>query len=152
MKKIVIIILVIVIAITSIVFAKYVEYSKQKNEVEIINKEYLAYRNSDIQINTIVSLMGKAIEQNKKNNIKQDENKIFAENDTNSIKIYMEVESSDQTRIVRIPMEELILGEKAGTEKVELSFSTSIFRITDVQYHKKTGQVKQIVFTEKTIK
>ena len=67
MKKLVIIILVIVIAITSIVFAKYVEYSKQKNEVEIINKEYLAYRNSDIQINTKVSLMGKAIKKKKKN-------------------------------------------------------------------------------------
>ena len=66
MRKILVIILAIVIMITSIFLAKYIEYAKNKNNVENINKEYLAYENKNIQINTIVSLMNKAIEQNKK--------------------------------------------------------------------------------------
>jgi len=130
----------------AVFFAKYVEYSKQRVNVEKINKEYLAYNNSKIQINTIVSLMGKAIEQNKHNNIKQDEKMIFVENDTNSIKLYLEVDSSSGDNMVRIPMEELILSKVAGPEKVENAFSDLLFETTDVQYHKKTGQVKQVVF------
>lgn len=145
MKKIVIILFVIVIVITSAIFAKYVEYSKNKTEIQKINKEFTAYENNNVQINTIVSLMNKAIQKNTDNNISQDENKKFIENDTNSIKIYLEIKSRNSI----IPMEELILSEKAGIEKVEYAFSDLIFEITNVEYHKKTGQVKKVIFTAK---
>lgn len=46
-------------------------------------------------------------------------------------------------------MEELILNEKAGIEKVEYAFSDLTFTITNIQYHKKSGQVKSITFTQK---
>lgn len=148
MKKIIIIISVIVIAIISCVYVKYLDYSKTVRETKSINNEFLAYRNSKIRISKVISLMGKAIELNKNNGIKQDENKLFSENDTNSIKIYLEVKSSDETKIVTIPMEELILGEKAGPTKVEKAFNDSLFETTDIQYHKKTKQVSKIVFKE----
>ena len=149
MRKILILVIISVITITSIVFVKFAEYSKMKTEVNKINKEYLAYQNSNIQINTIVSLMNKAIEQNKKNNISQNEDKTFNENDTNSIKLYIETKSSDGKQMVKIPMENLILNDKIGVEKVEYAFSDLLFETKDVEYHKKTGQVKQVVFTEK---
>lgn len=149
MKKIVIIILVVVITITSIVLAKYVEYSKNKNNIENINKEYLAYENKNIQINTIVSLMNKAIEQNKKNKVAQNEDKAFVENDNNSIKIYIETKSNSKSDMVKISMEELILNDKIGVEKVEYAFSDLIFEITDVKYHEKNGQIKEVTFTSK---
>lgn len=149
MKKTFILIIVAVVVITTIIFSKYVEYSNQKTEIKKINKEFLAYQNSSVQINTVVSLMNKAISQNKKNNIEQDANKLFKENNTNSIKIYLETTSSDGKTKVQIPMEDLILGEKAGAEKVEYAFSDLLFNITDVEYHEKTGQVSKIVFTVK---
>ena len=149
MKKTFILIIVAVVVITTIIFSKYVEYSNQKTEIKKINKEFLAYQNSSVQINTVVSLMNKAISQNQKNNIEQDANKLFKENNTNSIKIYLETTSSDGKTKVQIPMEGLILGEKAGAEKVEYAFSDLLFNITDVEYHEKTGQVSKIVFTVK---
>lgn len=149
MKKTFILIIVAVVVITTIIFSKYVEYSNQKTEIKKINKEFLAYQNSSVQINTVVSLMNKAISQNQKNNIEQDANKLFKENNTNSIKIYLETTSSDGKTKVQIPMEDLILGEKAGAEKVEYAFSDLLFNITDVEYHEKTGQVSKIVFTVK---
>ena len=108
MKKIIIIISVIVIAIISCVYVKYLDYSKTVRETKSINNEFLAYRNSKIRISKVISLMGKAIELNKNNGIKQDENKLFSENDTNSIKIYLEVKSSDEKKIVTIQMEEMM--------------------------------------------
>ncbi len=147
MKKILILIIVISITLVSIVFVKYADYSRKKTQIKSINNEYLAYQNSDIKINTIVSLMNKAIEQNKKNNIEQDENNEFKENDTDSIKIYLKTESNNET--VKIPMERLILNEKAGVEKVEYAFSDLIFKAVDIEYHSKTGQIKSVTFEQK---
>ena len=153
MKKTFILICISTLVIISCVFAKYVEYSRKQNEIQKINKEFLLYQNSDIKINTIVSIMNKAIQLNKTNKI-QDvlkeiyDNKIFIENETNSLKIYLETKSSEDENL-KIPMEELILNEKAGIEKVEYAFSDLTFTITNIQYHKKSGQVKSITFTQK---
>lgn len=149
MKKILIIIIIFVIAVVSCVFAKYTEYSKNKTEIQNINKDFLRYQNSTVQINTIISLMNKAIELNKNNNIPQNDNLEFIENDTNSIKIYLETQSSDSEELVQIPMEKLILNEKAGSEKVMYAFSDAKFEITEKEYHKKTNQIKKLVFSEK---
>lgn len=145
MRKTLYMILIPVIVIICIVSAKYVEYAKNKAEIRNLNKEFTAYENKNLQINTVVTLMNKAIQKNIENKIIQNENKYFQDNDTNSIKIYLEIKSRDSV----IPMEELILGEKAGIEKVEFAFSDLLFEITDVEFHKKTGQVKKIIFTAK---
>lgn len=148
MKKTFILICVSTLVIISCVFAKYIEYSSKQNEIQKINKEFLLYKNSDVQINTIVSIMNKAIQENKINKIQQDSKKIFIENETNSIKVYLETKSAEDEK-VKIPMEELILNEKAGIEKVEYAFSDLSFTMTDIQYHKKSGQVRSITFTQK---
>lgn len=148
MKKILIIITIFVISIVSIVFMKYTEYTKNQKKILNFNKEFLIYENSTVQINNIVTLMNKAIAKNTENNIQQDEKKLFKENDTNSIKIYIETKSS-KDEIVQIPMEELMLNEKTGPEKVEYAFSDLKFEMTQKEYHKKTGQIKKIIFTVK---
>lgn len=145
MRKTIYLILIPVIIIVSIVLGNYIEYSKNKTEIANLNKEFSAYENEKIQINTVVTLMNKAIQKNIENQITQNENKIFQENDTNSIKIYLEIKSRNSI----IPMEDLILHQKAGTEKVEYAFSDLLFEITDIEYHQKTGQVKKIIFTAK---
>lgn len=149
MKKTLILISILVIAVVSCTFAKYTEYSKNKAEIQNINNEFLHYQNSTVQINTIISLMNKAIELNKNNNISQNENLEFIENETNSIKIYLEAMSSNNEELVQIPMEKLMLNEKAGSEKVMLAFSDTKFEMTEKEYHQKTNQIKKIVFSEK---
>ncbi len=142
-KSSIIILMVALIAIISIVFANYVEYRNKKNEIKKFNDEFTIYENSEVQINTLITLMNRAIEENKKNNITQDEQNMFLENDENSIKVFLEIKS----RGSMIPMEDLILGEKAGIEKVSYAFSDMNFKITNIEYHQKTGQVKKIIFT-----
>lgn len=145
MKKILIIIIVAVITVVAVFTGKYIELSKQKSEVKKINNEFLAYQKSIVKINKIVTLMNRAIDINNKNNIEKDENGIYEENNTNSIKVYLKVKSSDS----KMEMERLMLNDKAGVEKVEYAFSDLIFEMTNVEYHKKTGQVKSITFEEK---
>ena len=89
------------------------------------------------------------IEQNKKNKVVQNDDKVFVENDNNSIKIYIEARPNSKSDMVKISMEELILNDKIGVEKVEYAFSDLIFEITDVKYHEKNGQIKEITFTSK---
>ncbi len=148
MKKIFILIIIIVMSIVMIMFAKYSEFTHSQNKIKSINKEFLAYEESTIQINKIVTLMNRAIVLNRSNNIRQNENKIFEENDTNSIKIYLETKSTKDEVLVKVPMEELILSNKSSIEKVEYAFADVKFKMTEKEYHKKTGQIKKIVFTE----
>ncbi len=143
MKKIVVSIIIIVIVIISIMFANYIEYTQNKTKIANLNKEFTIYQENDFQINTVVTLMNKAIQKNKDNNINQDDKNYFIENDTNSIKVFLEIKSRNSL----IPMEDLILSEKAGTEKVEYAFSDLLFRITKIEYHQKTGQIKNIIIT-----
>lgn len=145
MKKTFIIIIIIVITIIAIIFAKYVEYSKNKTKVDRINKEFLAYQKSIVQINTIVSLTNRAIDINNKNKVEKTDDYAFIENDENSIKIYLKIESNEST----IEMEKLMLNPKGGAEKVEYAFSDLLFEITNIEYHKKTGQIKSVLFEER---
>lgn len=148
MKKIIILSIIIVMSIVMIMFAKYSEYMQNQNKIVNINKEFLAYEESTVQINKIITLMNRAIQLNRTNNVKQNENKIFEENDTNSIKIYLETKSSKSEELVKVPMEDLMLSNKSSSEKVEYAFSETKFKMTEKEYHPKTGQVKKIVFTE----
>ncbi len=144
MKRIIICILVIVISIVSIVFVHYIEYSKQKSEIKKINNEFLKYQKSIVRINEIVSLTNRAINLNNRNNVKLTDEDNYIENDTNSIKVYLKLNSLDQ----KIEMEKLILNKQGGSENVEYAFSDLIFEIKDVKYHK-NGQIKSILFVER---
>ncbi len=146
MKKniaIICIILIIVIASMCMIFANYTSYKENQRKVQNINNEFLKYEKSIVQINTIVTAMNRAIQNNQDNKISKNDDGEYIENDTNSIKIFLEIKS----REIVIPMEKLILGEKAGIEKTSYAFSDMLFQITNIEYHEKTGQVKKVIFT-----
>lgn len=145
MKKIIILILIIVTVAISIIFVNYTEYRTKKSQVNNINKEFTVYENNVMQISSVITIMNKAIQLNTENNIQKDENDFFIENETNSIKVFLEIKSRGSI----IPMEDLILGKKAGIEKVSFAFSDMLFQIDRIEYHEKTGQVKKIIILAK---
>lgn len=145
MKKIIILILIIVTVAISIIFVNYTEYRTKKSQVNNINKEFTVYENNVMQISSVITIMNKAIQLNTENNIQKDENDFFIENETNSIKVFLEIKSRESV----IPMEDLILGKKAGIEKVSFAFSDMLFQIDKIEYHEKTGQVKKIIILAK---
>ncbi len=73
--------------------------------------------------------MNKAIAKIQKIILSKMKKKYSMKNDTNSIKIYIETKSS-KDELVQIPMEELMLNEKTGPEKVEYAFSDLKFKMT----------------------
>lgn len=145
MKKIIILIIIAVIIVISVVFANYVEYMENETQIMNTNQEFTRYQDTTLQINTVITLMNKAIQENTENNISKDENNFFIENDTNSIKVFLEIKSRGSL----IPMEDLILGKKAGIEKVNYAFSDMLFKISKIEYHEKTGQVKKVIIQAK---
>lgn len=145
MKKIIILILIAVTIAISMIFVNYTEYRNKLAQVNKINKEFTVYENNIIQISTVITIMNKAIQLNTENDIQKDENNFFIENETNSIKVFLEIKSRGSV----IPMEDLILGKKAGIEKVSFAFSDMLFQIGKIEYHEKTGQVKKITILAK---
>ena len=75
--------------------------------------------------------MNKAIQYNIDNKVQQDEKNAFIENDTNSIKIYIDL-SIEQ---ITVPMERLLLNQSSSNraEKVEFAFNDSLFILTNVE-------------------
>ena len=146
MKKLISIIFIVVIIIIIIVFVKYKEEQRVLKDIKKINNEFIIYEGRKIQINTLNTLMNKAIQYNYDNNIEQDGKGNFLENDTNSIKIYVELPIDNTT----VSMERLLINKNqtGRTEKVEFAFSESLFEIKNIEYHNKTKQIKSITFVE----
>lgn len=146
MKKIIAFLIIIALIVVCITFVRYSELKRIKQKVDGINSEFLVYEGRKIQINTLNTLMNKAIQYNYDNNVAQDEKNVFIENEENSIKIYIEL-SLEQTTVT---MERLLLNKDPSNrpEKVELAFGDTLFMMSDVQYHQKTGQIKSITFKE----
>lgn len=146
MKKLIPIFIIITIIVCSILFVRNNQLKKSKLEIEKFNNEYLIYENKTIQINTLNTLMNKAVQYNLDNNIEQDEKGAFIENDTNSLKIYIELPKEEMT----VSMERLLINKNdtsGRTEKVEFAFSESLFKIKSIDYHK-NKRIKSITFIE----
>ena len=86
MKKIAIFFFIIIIIVVGIAYM-YLNYKAQYNEVKKENKEFESYYNQEIYGNDLTTIINKAIDNNKLNQVKQDENKNYINDDKNSINI-----------------------------------------------------------------
>lgn len=142
MKKNIFFVILFLIIVVSVILVNYFDNVKTKREIIRENSEYTQYEKANIKINDLITLMNKAIDTNRKNNIETDEKGEFLENDTNSIKVYLEIESRGSV----IPMEALLLSDVSTIDKVEKLFSDMFFKCNQIEYHEKTGRIKKIVF------
>lgn len=142
MKKGVFYIILIVFILFSFFLVNYIKNKTNREKIILENNKYIEENGKTVQINSVVTVMNRAIESNIQNDISKDEKGLFIENDTNSIKVYLEIESRDAI----IPMEDLLLSEKGGANKVLKVFPDLFFEYKNIEYHKKTGRIKKIVF------
>ena len=137
MKKYIIAILILsAIAISSVLVA-YNEYKYNIKDLENYNNEFTKYKDTEIAGTEIATILNKAVNYNEQNNIKKDEQGMYIENDENSIKIDIYIKDNDTT----YSMEKIY---NMGVEKFINSFSLETFKITETQYHNKTGKIKYI--------
>ncbi len=141
MKKIIICILSIFLIIICIV--GYSVYSKNENtaQISVDNKTYESYYNKEVLGTDIISIINKATDSNKKNDIKMGKDGNYIEDEKNSIRIEIKFKELDKV----ITMERI---NNVGIEKFWSNYGALSFKCTKIEYHEKTHRVKYMYFEE----
>ena len=141
MKKIIICILSIFLIIICIVV--YGVYQKNENtaQIGVDNKTYESYNNKEVLGTDIISIINKATDSNKKNDIKIGEDGNYIDNGKNSIRIEIKFLGLDKV----ITMERI---NNVGIEKFWSNYGALSFKCTKIEYHEKTHRVKYMYFEE----
>ena len=105
------------------------------------NSEYEYYTNGEIFGTDITTLINKAMNNNIKHEIPRDENENFVQDEKYCIKIYVEMLGTGET----YEMEKIA---ELGTNQFVELFGTSTFKAKEVKYHKNTGRIAKIIFTQ----
>ena len=134
MKKIIICILSIFLIIICIVV--YGVYQKNENtaQIGVDNKTYESYENKEVLGTDIISIINKATDSNKKNDIKIGEDGNYIDNGKNSIRIEIKFLELDKV----ITMERI---NNVGIEKFWSNYGALSFKCTKIEYHEKTHRV-----------
>lgn len=141
MKKIIICILSIFLIIICIVV--YGVYQKNENtaQIGVDNKTYESYENKEVLGTDIISIINKATDSNKKNDIKIGEDGNYIDNGKNSIRIEIKFLELDKV----ITMERI---NNVGIEKFWSNYGALSFKCKKIEYHEKTHRVKYMYFEE----
>lgn len=142
MKKIAIFILII-IAIVSTVSYLYLSSINTYRNAQKENAKFEIYLNNEITGTEITTLINKAIDQNKKNEIEKDNKGKYIENDENSLNIDIKFIDDDVT----YNMEKIF---DRGMENFLTYYRNISFKCSEVQYHEKTNKIKYMLFEQTT--
>lgn len=140
MKKYILLILLIIIALTSIAYL-YISYTNNIKKVEISNKIYENLYGKEITGTEFATVINKVIDSNEKNKVQKGEDLKFIDNQVNSI--IVEVKFKDSDNVFRI---EAI--DKNGIENFINLYSNLKFKCIQINYHKKTKLVSYLYFEE----
>lgn len=140
MKKIAIFFIAILI-IVSVISYIYIDYKITAKNAQNENYQYASYDGKEIYGTDLATLINKAVDDNKKNNIDKDQNGIYKDNDKNSVRI--EVKFTDDDKVHNI--EEIY---NSGTEKFMELYNQIKFKCTKIEYHEKTKKVSYMFFEQ----
>ena len=143
MKKIVIFVISIIIIVSTVSYI-YLKNIASNNIAKRENIQYVNYLNKEVNGGEIASLINKAIDSNKDNNIVTDENGNYIDNENNSINIDIKFMDNDQT----YRMETL---EKSGLDMFMKYYNAIKFKCMKIDYHKSTGKVKYMYIEQTSV-
>ena len=141
MKKIIICILSIFLIIICIVVSGVYQKNENTAQIGVDNKTYESYENKEVLGTDIISIINKATDSNKKNDIKIGEDGNYIDNGKNSIRIEIKFLELDKV----ITMERI---NNVGIEKFWSNYGALSFKCTKIEYHEKTHRVKYMYFEE----
>ena len=142
MKKLAIIFFIGIIMIVGIAYM-YLNYKASYNEARKENNQFESYYNKEFYGADVVTLINKAYDNNLTNAVEKDEQGIFKENDTNSIKIDIKMLDNDTT----YDMETLYAG---GMDRFVQYYNQIKFKCTKIDYHKLNGKIKYMLIEQIT--
>ena len=97
MKKVVAILLLFFIIIIIFIVYRYNQFKIEKQEIALYNSQFEEYNKENLNGIDITTIINKAVNQNKNNNIEKDENGLYIDNGKDSIKIDVKMIINDTT-------------------------------------------------------
>ena len=143
MKKTIIIFSIIFCSILLIVCVSLTQNNKNIVNIQNENAEYEKYKDKEVFGTEVASVINKAVNENIKNEVMQDEKCFYIANDTNSINI--EIKLKNEEKLQTYKMETI---QKVGTSGFVKNFNLILFKCTSIEYHNQTGRVAKIIFEQ----
>ena len=141
MKKGMLIIAAVLIAIIAIVSYKVYLNNIQTSKINIENAKFTDLYNKEILGTDVATVLNKVDDLNNKNKVEKDNNENFIENDSDSIKIDIKFKELEEA----IPFEKI---EKQGINQFIINFGSFSFKCTNIEFHQKTNKIKYMFFEE----
>ncbi len=142
MKKLAIIFLMIIIVIVGISYL-YLNFKANYNMAQRENKQFESYDNQEIYGAELTTIINKAMDNNKNNEVPKDDKGKYINDDKNSIQINIKMLDNEKV----YAMETLYYG---GMDKFVQYYNEIKFKCTKVEYHKVTNKVKYMLFEQIT--
>ena len=142
MKKLAIFFAIVIIIICGI-FGLYLNYKAQYNISKKANLEFENYLNEEVSGTDLATVINRAVDSNKKNEVERNNKGIYINNDTNSISI--EIKMIDDDSIYQ--METIYNG---GIQNFINYYSNIKFKCVEIKYHSSTNKVKYMLFEQIT--
>lgn len=142
MKKLAIFFLIIIIIVVGISYL-YLNYKANYYEAVKENRQFESYEGQEIYGAELTTVINKAVDNNRNNEVAKDEKGKYIDNGNNSIKIDIKMLDNNKT----YEMETLYSG---GMDKFVQFYSEIKFKCTKLEYHKTTNKVKYLLFEQIT--
>lgn len=139
-RNLAIIIIVFIVIISMLIIVLKAKQDDQK-ALKQINFEYEQYLGKKIYGTDVTTIINKAIDNNNKYQIPKDENGMYINDNKYCIKIELNMITIEKT----YQMEQIY---NAGLSEFVKNFNVVVFECTGIEYHKETGRVCKIVFTQ----
>ena len=139
MKKTLIIMLILFIAILAVVSIAVVDLQQTGKQVKQFNQIFEEYKDKTLLGSEVASLINKAIDNNEKNQISKNDKGIYQEDGKYSVQIFVKLEKEGEY----FTMERI--NALKITEFVK-NFSLQDFKCTGIEYHKETKRVSKVYF------
>ena len=141
MKKTIIVLICIFIAIIISLYTYYQSTQSALQGVKKFNYQFEQYFDKEIYGADVVTIMSKAIDNNNKYGIARNEENKFIEDNKYCLKVMIKFKDVDQT----FDMESI---EKAGIEGFMQNFSKSTFKVIEYDYNEDSKRIGKIVIEE----
>ena len=142
MKKLALFFLFVIIIVAGISYM-YLNYKANYNQAQKQNKQYESYLEQEVYGFDLTTVINKAVDNNKNNNIEKDKQGYYINNDNNSIQIDINILDNEKT----YKMETLYSG---GMDQFVRFYGDIKFKCIKLEYHKKTNKVKYMLFEQIT--
>ena len=141
MKRRILVILGIFIII--LLFSVYLVYNYRKGVIQAqgFNKQYENYYQKTILGTDLATVMNKAMDYNKRNDITKDSNDRYYIETENSLLIEVKFLEKEET----VKMEDILLQDM---ENFINFYATASFKCTKIEYHQENKQVKSLFFEQ----